>query len=51
MSWPLLLPFVLFAAGVGMVIWAKERLLEGLVGLTSLVRVSAFAIVAVLSGF
>ncbi|MBA4115699.1 MAG: hypothetical protein H0X71_04535 [Rubrobacter sp.] len=34
-----------------MVIWATERLLEGLVGLAYLVRVSAFAIAAVLSGF
>lgn len=51
MSWSLLWPFVLFAAGVGLVIWATERLLEGLVGLASLVRVSVFAIAAVLSGF
>jgi hypothetical protein len=51
MSWSLLLPFVLFVAGVGMVIWATERLLEGLVGLAYLVRVSTFAIAAVLSGF
>ena len=50
-SWSLLWPFVLFAAGVGLVIWATERLLEGLVGLASLVRVSVFAIAAVLSGF
>ena len=45
------MPFVLFAAGVGMVIWATKRLLEGLVGLAYLVRVSTFAIAAVLSGF
>ena len=45
------MPFVLFVAGVGMVIWATERLLEGLVGLAYLVRVSTFAIAAVLSGF
>ena len=51
MSWSLLWPFVLFAAGVGLVFWATERLLEGLVGLASLVRVSVFAIAAVLSGF
>jgi hypothetical protein len=50
-SWPLLWPFVLFAAGVRLVIWATERLLEWLVGPTSLVRVSVFAIAAILSGF
>ncbi len=44
MSWSLFLPFVLFAVGVGIVIWATERLLEGLVGLSYLVRVP-FAIV------
>lgn len=49
MSWSLLLPFVLFVAGVGMVIWATERLLEGLVGLAYLARVLTFAIAAVLS--
>ncbi len=32
-------------------VWATERLLEGLVGLAGLLRVSAFAIAAVLSGF
>lgn len=41
----------LFVAGVGLVIWATERLLEGLVGIASLLRVSAFAVAAVLSGF
>ncbi len=51
MSWSLLLPFVLFIAGVVIVIWATERLLEGLVGLAYLVRISTFAIAAVLSGF
>lgn len=44
-------PFALFAVGVVVVIWATERLLEGLVGLAGLLRVSAFAIAAVLSGF
>jgi len=34
------LPFVLFVARVGMIIWVTERLLEGLVGLAYLVRVS-----------
>jgi cation:H+ antiporter len=33
------------------VVWATERLLEGLVGLAGLLRVSAFAVAAVLSGF
>jgi cation:H+ antiporter len=46
-----LLPFALFAVGVVAVIWATERLLEGLVGLAGLLRVSAFAIAAILSGF
>ena len=33
MIWPSVWPFVLFAVGVVVVIWATERLLEGLVGL------------------
>nr|MBA2713588.1 hypothetical protein [Rubrobacteraceae bacterium] len=41
----------LFGAGVTLVIWATERLLEGLVGLAWLLRVSAFAVAAILSGF
>jgi cation:H+ antiporter len=45
------LPFVLFVVGVVVVVWATERLLEGLVGLAGLLRVSAFAVAAVLSGF
>jgi Sodium/calcium exchanger protein len=45
------LPFVLFVIGVVVVVWATERLLEGLVGLAGLLRVSAFAVAAVLSGF
>jgi cation:H+ antiporter len=45
------LPFVLFVVGVVIVVWATERLLEGLVGLAGLLRVSAFAFAAVLSGF
>jgi cation:H+ antiporter len=50
MIWSSLWPFALFAVGVVIVIWATERLLEGLVGLAGLLRVSTFAI-AVLSGF
>ncbi len=34
------MPFVLFVARVGMIIWVTERLLEGLVGLAYLVQVS-----------
>jgi cation:H+ antiporter len=41
----------LFGAGVAVVVWATERLLEGLVGLAWLLRVSAFAVAAILSGF
>ncbi len=51
MIWASLWPFVLFAVGVVVVIWATERLLEGLIGLAGLLRVSAFAIAAILSGF
>jgi cation:H+ antiporter len=51
MTWTSLWPFVLFVVGVVVVIWATERLLEGLVGLAGLLRVSAFAIAAILSGF
>ena len=42
---------VLFGTGVALVIWATERLLEGLIGLAWLLRVSAFAVAAILSGF
>jgi cation:H+ antiporter len=41
----------LFGAGVVLVVWATERLLEGLIGLAWLLRVSAFAVAAILSGF
>jgi cation:H+ antiporter len=41
----------LFIGGVVAVIWATERLLEGLVGLGKLVRLAPFAIAAILSGF
>jgi cation:H+ antiporter len=51
MIWASVWPFVLFVVGVVVVIWATERLLEGLVGLARLLRVSAFAIAAILSGF
>ena len=51
MIWSSLWPFALFAVGVVIVIWATERLLEGLVGLAGPLRVSIFAIAAVLSGF
>ena len=44
-------PFLLFVFGVVLVIWATERFLEGLVGLASLLRISTFAIAAILSGF
>ena len=41
----------LFGVGVALVIWATERLLEGLIGLAWLLRISAFAVAAILSGF
>lgn len=41
----------LFVVGVVVVIWATERLLEGLVGLGKLLRLAPFAIAAILSGF
>jgi cation:H+ antiporter len=41
----------LFLAGALLAIWATERLLEGLVGLATALRLSAFAVGAVLSGF
>src|SRR2546428_12846643 len=42
---------VLFLVGVVLAVWATERLLEGLVGLARAVRLSTFAVGAVLSGF
>src|SRR5579859_7271082 len=42
---------VIFALGVILAIWATERLLHGLVGLSRAVRLSTFAIGALLSGF
>src|SRR5450759_4163603 len=41
----------LFVIGVLLAVWATERLLEGLVGLSVALRLSAFAVGAVLSGF
>ncbi len=41
----------LFIVGVVVVIWATERLLEGLVGLGKLLQLAPFAIAAILSGF
>lgn len=45
------LSLVLFVIGVALVVWATERLLEGLIGLAWLLRISAFAVAAILSGF
>lgn len=41
----------LFLVGVVLAVWATERLLEGLVGLAAALRLSAFVVGAVLSGF
>src|SRR5256885_15827975 len=46
-----LLGIIIFVIGVLLAIWATERLLEGLVGLSMALRLSAFAVGAVLSGF
>lgn len=46
-----LVAVLLFVAGVVLAVWATERLLEGLVGLAFALRLSAFAVGAVLSGF
>src|SRR5438105_12265483 len=46
-----LVPILLFIAGVILAIWATDRLLEGLVSLAAALRLSAFAVGAVLSGF
>lgn len=43
-------PFVLFLIGVLILIWATERLLEGLVGVAGLIGISTFAVAAILSG-
>src|SRR5229473_3244365 len=46
-----LLGIALFVIGVLLAIWATEQLLEGLVSLSVALRLSAFAVGAVLSGF
>jgi cation:H+ antiporter len=46
-----LLNIALFVVGVVLTVWATERLLEGLVSLAGVLRLSAFAVGAVLSGF
>lgn len=46
-----LIPMGMFLVGVVLAVWATERLLEGLVGLAAALRLSAFAVGAVLSGF
>lgn len=48
---PALVAVILFVTGVLLAVWATERLLEGLVGLAAALRLSAFAVGAVLSGF
>lgn len=45
-----LLGIVLFIVGVVLAVWATERLLEGLVGLSLALRLAAFVVGAVLSG-
>jgi cation:H+ antiporter len=44
------LGLIFFAVGAALAIWATERLLEGLVGLAALTRISTFTLGAVLSG-
>ncbi len=46
-----LVAVLMFIVGVFLAIWATERLLEGLVGLAFALRLSAFAVGAVLSSF
>jgi cation:H+ antiporter len=46
----ILIALVLFIAGVGLAIWATERLLEGLVSLAFIAGLSAFVVSALLSG-
>lgn len=46
-----LIAIVLFVVGAVLAVWATERLLEGLVSLATALRLSAFAVGAVLSGF
>lgn len=47
---PVWLAIVLFVVGVALAIWSTELLLQGLVGLALALRISAFAVGAVLSG-
>lgn len=47
---PPAIAILLFIAGVALAVWSTERLLEGLVGLALALRLSAFAVGAVLSG-
>jgi cation:H+ antiporter len=47
----LLVALGMFVAGAALAVWATERLLEGLVSLAMALRLSAFAVGAVLSGF
>jgi cation:H+ antiporter len=46
----LIIALLLFVIGAGLAVFATERLLEGLVSLALLLRLSAFAVGAVLSG-
>jgi cation:H+ antiporter len=46
----LVIALLLFVIGAGLAVFATERLLEGLVSLSLLLRLSAFAVGAVLSG-
>jgi len=48
---PSIVPLVFFMGGAVLTIWGTERMLKGLVSLASGLRVSAFVITAVLSGF
>lgn len=47
---PVWLAVALFAAGVALAIWSTDLLLHGLVGIALALRISAFAVGAVLSG-
>jgi len=47
---PLILALALFVGGAALAIWSTELLIQGLVGLALLLRVSAFAVGAVFSG-
>jgi cation:H+ antiporter len=45
-----LLAAVVFLGGVALVVWSTERLLHGLVGIATVLRVAPFAVSAVVSG-